>query len=84
MRLVEEADTAGAVCSLGWIKEKEEKRDKTAFQLSFVMYSPSCCKFLIPKWGEGNGEIQTWVSVIKRDRMECFYLYQKTLSGKQM
>lgn len=28
MRLVDEADTAGAVCSLGWIKEKEEKREK--------------------------------------------------------
>lgn len=55
MRLVEEADTAGAVCSLGWMKEKEEKREVTAWQLSFLTYSISCCKFVrIHKRGVGE------------------------------
>lgn len=33
MRLVEEADIAGAVCSLGWRKETEEKKRENCTSL---------------------------------------------------
>lgn len=43
MRLVEEADVAGAVCSFGGIKKKKKQREKIAFHLSFLKYSLSRC-----------------------------------------
>lgn len=47
MRLDEEADTAGAVYYLGWIKEKEEKkREKIVSLPIFLLFSLSCCKFV--------------------------------------
>lgn len=52
MRLDEEADTAGAVYYLGWIKEKEEKKREKIVPIfcchpsHFLLSSLSCCKFV--------------------------------------
>lgn len=41
MRLDEEADTAGAVYYLGWIKEKEEKKREKIVSLP-IFCCPAC------------------------------------------
>lgn len=78
MRLDEEADTAGAVYYLGWIKEKEEKRDRKLSHFPFFAVQPVLLQICKHKC---TGRC-VCTCVINRGRLECFYPFQKAFIWK--